>query len=92
MERNPPGSGWNGSCSQSCAVAASVSIVRPWNPPCSTTIVWQSGPLRSTPQRRATFMAHSLASAPELAKNAFQPCPSPARRASSAATSPRSSP
>ena len=52
-------------------------------------MVWHSGPLFSTAQRRATFMAHSLASAPELPKNIFQPYSSPARRASSAATSPR---
>ena len=87
--RKPTGSGWKGSWSQSCAVAASVSMVRPWKLPLSVMTVWHSGPLCSMAQRRAAFIAHSLASAPELAKNVFQPYSSPARRQISWATSPR---
>ena len=55
-------SGANGSCLVSCGVADSAPIVRPWKAPSSTTI--------SPPRRRlrASLIAASLASAPELPK------------------------
>ena len=83
---NPSGRGWNASCLAGCAVAASVASVRPWKLPSSTTTrraALSCAACASPPQaaaraaarlracRRASLMAHSLASAPELAKKVF---------------------
>ncbi len=63
----PGTSGANGSCLDVCGVPDSAPIVRPWNAPSSTTI---SPPCR---WRRASLIAHSLASAPEFVKNTLPP-------------------
>ena len=63
----PGTSGANGACLDSCGVAESAPIVRPWKPPSSTT--------KSPPawRRRAILSAHSIASVPELVKNTRPP-------------------
>ena len=63
----PGTSGANGSCLVSCGVADSAPIVRPWKAPSSTTI--------SPPRRRlrASLIAASFASAPELQRNTRAP-------------------
>ena len=58
----PGTSGANGACLDSCGVAESAPYVRPWKPPCSTTISPRGRALRTS------LSAASLASAPELAK------------------------
>ena len=67
--RKPSGIGWNGSCFVGWPVAASVASVRPWKLPSALTTVWRPRP----PCLRASLMAHSFASAPELVKKI---CPS----------------
>ena len=67
--RKPSGNGWNVSCFWGWPVAASVVSVRPWNEPYAL-ITWnRSGPPLRWPCRRASLIAHSFASAPELQKN-----------------------
>ncbi len=63
----PGTSGANGACFDSCGVAESAPIVRPWKPPSLTT--------NSPPGRRlrASFSAHSIASAPELHRKTRPP-------------------
>ena len=63
----PGTSGANGACFASCGVADSAPYVRPWKPPSTTTM---SPPAR---WRRASLIAHSFASAPELPKNTLPP-------------------
>ena len=64
---NPGTSGAKGACFDSCGVADSAPIVRPWKAPSSTT--------KRPPglRRRASLIAHSIASAPELQKNTLPP-------------------
>ena len=50
-------------------VAASVARVRPWKPPRVATMPVACSPRLARPQRLATLMAASLASAPELDRN-----------------------
>jgi len=50
--------------------------VRPWNEPYAASTWWRSGPPWRWPWRRASLMAHSLASAPELEKKTRPPPPS----------------
>ena len=63
----PGTSGANGSCLSGCGVADSAPIVRPWNAPSRTTI---SPPRRC---RRASLIAASFASAPELHRKTRAP-------------------
>ena len=65
----PGTSGANGACLASCGVADSAPMVRPWKPRSMTT---NSPPGRL---RRASLIAHSIASVPELQKNALPPRP-----------------
>ena len=58
-------------CISSWPVAVRVAIVRPWKLFMSVTILYRSGPYLSAAYLRAAFMAHSLASAPELPKKTF---------------------
>ena len=76
--RKPSGMGSKPEWKAACPVAASVASVRPWKlfTSVTTTDGARSGfcPFEEAwrfARRRASFMAHSLASAPELAKNAF---------------------
>ena len=46
-------------------------MVRPWKLFVSVTILCRSGPYLSAAYLRAAFIAHSLASAPELPKKTF---------------------
>ena len=73
----PGTSGANGACLVSWGVADSAPIVRPWKPPSTTT--------KRPPgfRRRASLMAHSTASAPELQKNTLPPSDSSDSRAAS---------
>ena len=64
---NPGTSGAKGACFSSWGVAESEPIVRPWKPPSSTT---KSPPCR---RLRASLIAHSFASVPELQRNARPP-------------------
>ena len=73
-ETNPAGMGRKLSWKLSCPVAASMASVRPWKLRRAVMMVL-APPSRRSPQRRATFTAPSLASAPELAKNVFQRVP-----------------
>ena len=63
----PGTSGANGACFDSCGVADSAPYVRPWNPS-SSTMIFPTGLAL-----RASLIAASLASAPELARNTL-PC------------------
>ena len=74
-----PGSGRNGSTLDGCPVRASAPIVRPWKAPSAETT-----PVR--PVSRDSLNAASLASAPELQKNAFPRRPASARSSSASAT------
>ena len=67
---NPAGSGSNGSFFSRAQVACSVPSVRPWNEFSRQTMRCLSGPPRARPRRRASLIAASFASAPELQKNA----------------------
>ena len=73
----PGTSGANGACFVSCGVADSAPIVRPWKPPSTTT--------KPPPglRFRASLIAHSLASAPELQKNTLPPSERSERRRAS---------
>ena len=66
-KRTPGSSGSNGSRFEGCPVAESAPVVRPWNEPSSATI-----PLFPVASR-AYLSAASIASAPELQKNACAP-------------------
>ena len=82
----PSGTGANGACFSGWPVAASVASVRPWKEPSAATTRWRPGPAH----RRASLIAHSLASAPELQKNTWPPAgalPPPISRSIVAATS-----
>ncbi len=63
--RKPSGSGQKTSCFAGWPVACSVARVRPWNDPYTLTTTCRPRP----PHLRASLMAHSFASAPELQKN-----------------------
>ena len=65
--RKPGTSGTKGACLASCGVADSAPYVRPWKAPWTTTT---SPAARSL---RASLIAASLASAPELQKNTLPP-------------------
>ena len=73
-EAKPAGSGWKLLWKTSWPVAASVASVRPWKLLWALTMPAAPSSLTS-PQRRATLMAPSLASAPELPKNVRQVVP-----------------
>ena len=75
---NPPGSGWKASCLAGWAVAASVAKVRPWKLLARVTMrrgansaSLPAASVRRRAYRRASLIAHSLASAPEFAKKVF---------------------
>ncbi len=59
---------------------ARAPVVRPWKAPSAATM-----PVR--PVRRASLMAASRASAPELQKNTFEPAGAPASESSRSASS-----
>jgi hypothetical protein len=70
-------------------VAASVASVRPWNPPRVATIPVACSPRLARPQRLATLMAASLASAPELERNTLASPPKcPTSRSASSTCGP----
>ena len=78
--------GANAACFSNCPVAARAARVRPWKASLVATTPNRPGPA----QRRASLMAHSLASAPELAKKIWPPArsvPPPIRRSRVTATS-----
>ena len=66
---NPPGSGSNPWWYFSCAVAVTVARVRPWKPPRIVMMSPRSLAPCSLAHLRASLIAVSLASAPELEKN-----------------------
>ena len=70
----PSGSGRKLRWNLSWPVAASVASVRPWKLFRAVTMVL-APPSLTSPQRRASLMAPSLASAPELAKKVRQRVP-----------------
>ena len=70
----PGTSGAKGACLDSCGVADSEPYVRPWNPRCTETMVPCGLALR------ATLIAASLASVPELAKCTLPPSEDSASR------------
>ena len=70
-EAKPAGIGRKVSWNLSWPVAASVARVRPWKDFFALTTPKAPSSLTS-PQRRASLMAPSLASAPEFAKKVFQ--------------------
>ena len=73
-EEKPAGIGRKLSWKRSWPVAASVASVRPWK--LWRAVTMSEAPSRFfSPQRRASLMAPSLASAPELAKKVFQRVP-----------------
>ncbi len=65
---NPPGSGSNPWWYFSCAVAVTVARVRPWNPPRIVMMSPRSLAPCSLAHLRASLIAVSFASAPELEK------------------------
>ena len=83
---NPSGIGRKAVCFSNWPVAARAASVRPWKASVVATTANRSGPAH----RRASLMAHSLASAPELAKNTWPPArstPPPISRSRVTATS-----
>ena len=86
---NPGGSGWNGVCIAGLPVAARVARVRPWKPPRVATMPVACSPRLARPQRLATLMAASLASAPELDRNTLASPPNrPTSRSASSTWGP----
>ena len=83
--RKPAGTGSNGSRFAADQPAASVARVRPWKAPSTHTTSCLAAPPRARPVRRASLMAASTASAPELQKNA-RSCPESAQRRSASVT------
>lgn len=69
----PPGIGPKPSEYLGWPPTLTVKNVRPWNDCVNETISFLSGPKRSNATRRTSLSAASLASAPELAKNARSP-------------------
>ena len=67
MTSNPGTSGANGACLDSCGVADREPYVRPWKASCRTISL---PPGRA---RRASLIAASLASVPELQRNTLPP-------------------
>src|SRR6266849_5880453 len=64
----PAGSGWNGSEYLGWPPAVTVASVLPWNEP-DVVMISNAPPRLRAPHLRATLIAASLASAPELQKN-----------------------